>query len=195
MKNLIENIIQISKSCSKDVVRCLDRVAVDRSGDKLRLRATNGYQLAEILMPIPEGLEDISLFCVSLDDIKGLKLFLSQSKKDKIFLLQYNKGLSIIFKNFTTEFKILFSKYAPDFPDTERIKPRARTEFTISLNPKLLLDLAQSLGFDEKSEKITTLKMEVIEDKKEKTKEIPLTPIRVLIGQNEGFLMPMRGKK
>jgi len=190
VRELLETIIQISKTCPKDSLRNLDRVAIDVHEGALRLRATDGHAFAQIFMPLPESLKTAN-FCVSLDDIKGIKTFLAQTKKMPIELLQYNEGISIIFSARMFELKIMFSKYSPEYPKTDSLMPGSRSEFVVGFNPILLLQLAESLGLKENASKLAVLRFEISKDKTELRLDT-LSPIKVEVGQNVGVLMPMR---
>lgn len=182
MIELINQIVNISKTAANDPMLrpAVSAVCIDRSENGLRLRATNGFALAEIYTQ-DFGLELDKPILIPLIEIKKLKKWAVANKKEKISCELDEKTLT--FNSPSGAIKLELSEF--EYPGTDRAKPSEREEVSYTLNPKLLHDLCEAMRSC-KYENGATLTF---------AKDGPLEVIKVEFNGAHGLLMPMRGDK
>lgn len=170
----LEKIIRMLEfSASKDETRpVLGCVLIEKN----KLVTTDGHILSQCALD-DDAFPSECKILVHRDELPFLKLALKENKK-RLDLFEYKveqNTLSISKRDvsYQTEFK---------FPNCEQITPKyTENDLVIGFNPALLLSLCQSMS-DTKKERLVC-KITI------KNKD---NAIRVVVGESEGLIMPVR---
>lgn len=175
----ITSLINLQKNASKEAFRhYITGVCVENHGEGIRLKATNGLALAEIILPKQDGLNLTKPFIVSPESIKMLNLFYKANKKSYFSFGGSSDEINIISNGQTIKLNQIYG----DFPDTDGIKPVHKEVFKVGFNPKLLFDLCEALRASNRGN------MAILEfDTTDK-----IAAVKVSFEGNSGLLMPMR---
>lgn len=183
-------IIRMFNATSDDATRFhLNHVYLQRpkGSTNVTLRATDGHIFANATI------DDDSEFADSLkpgvdyvaqeESLPVLKALAKAYKRvGDIPMHATDKGVEVYDNTYRAKFQEA-SEAGFSFPRTAELWPKYRAEpLQIALNPQLLMDIFNAMKTHDKASCVTL----VIKER--------LSPIRVLVGGNEGLLMPMRGE-
>jgi len=191
MRNLIESIIRMNNAASKDAYRPTQQ-GIHLKGNSetsILVEATDGHILAQEHVEVGQSFESLNGIVPS-EAIAKLKLFLKTAGKTADVFTMTLSGNEITFIHGTIEHQLdtVTIKLLTDaFPDTSRIMAEDKARpFKICINPQLLLALYKAMN-SEKSDRGITLMLD--------TDGSAINSIKVVHGNCEGMLMPMRGDK
>lgn len=180
----LKAIVNAFNSASDDATRPhIQHVCLTPRAGELKVRATDGHVLASFTLEdeLFKGMRERGNYYVSPDSLPLLKTLLKQFKNAGSVPSEVTDSAIIVKgEGYSIEFKHQ-SACGVDYPETDRLSPNYTAEPTqIGLNPELLMSLFKSLRDHDRATGVTL----VIKDR--------LAPIRVVCGEREGLLMPMR---
>jgi len=183
MKNIVETLITIQKAACKEETRYfLTGPCIDIFEGKLRIRATGGTALAQVLLDVPDGFSLKKPFIVEPSSIKMLKMLFTANKKHAWHIETVEeKGIEKVKVN-TYGGSIVLNPIDGEYPDTDRVWPSHKTNFKIGLNPKLLFDLCEAMR---REKNCNVAELEFCTDAK-------IGAIKVTFNGSKGLIMPMR---
>jgi DNA polymerase III sliding clamp (beta) subunit (PCNA family) len=187
MKNIVETLITIQKAACKEETRYfLTGPCIDIFEGKLRIRATGGPALAQVLLDVPDGFSLKKPFIVDPGSIKMLKTLFTANKKSGWEIDEIDEGgvekIKIAAITSDSKQSVILQPIDGEYPDTDRVWPSHNSNFKIGLNPKLLFELCEAMR---REKNCNVAELEFCTDAK-------LGAIKVTFHGSKGLIMPMR---